>query len=398
MRYHPPFWEEPKKTDFKSEVKKVDDKKVVLQESYFHPEEGGQPADKGTLDGYEVRDVQKEDSVIVHHLEDHDLEVGEKVKGKVDEEFRLVCMRGHTGAHIVYGAGRKVMGDVNYAGFDITEKKARIDFESDAHVERENLLKMEELCNEIILDNRPVRWEFLDKEELENSEEIAFAKEIPEGEEIRIIEVEDWDRGVCSGTHLQRTLQVGRIRIEGKKKLQEGVTRINFSFGKEALKRDYKEKRAVLRALRALRTNPEELPTEVERLQRRKEKMDEKIDNLEAQKIKLELESFEKHGFDRFDFLIQTLSTENSQLLSHKAKEEVGKNEIMVILNEREELSAVIGVGEKIEEISASQIIQKLSQEFGGGGGGTDKFAQGGGFDADPQDLKNFLMDELTKT
>jgi len=392
MTYHPPFWEEPKKLNFESKVKKVENDKIILEKTYFHPEEGGQPPDKGTLSGYKVKDVQKTGEEIVHRLEDHDLEVGDLVEGKIDKDFRYSCMRGHTGAHIVYGAGREVMGKVSYAGFDIGEKKARIDFETDTHIDNKKLLKLEELCNKVILENRPVRWKILEREEIESSDEIAFAKKIPEGEKVRIIEVEDWDRGVCSGTHLENTLDVGRIRVEGKKKLQEGVTRIVFSFGQEALKRDYRDERSVLRALEALDTNKGDLPKKIRQLKDRLDEMEEKIEELESEKIERELEEFERFERKGFDLLVQTLSTEDTEMLSHKAKDEVGEDEVMVIINQRESLSVVVGAGENVEEISANDLIQALSKKFGGGGGGTSDFAQGGGFSTDSEELKEFLI------
>ncbi|MBS3782609.1 MAG: hypothetical protein KGY66_02785 [Candidatus Thermoplasmatota archaeon] len=379
--------------DFESEVKKVEGNKIVLEMTYFHPEEGGQPPDKGTLGGYEVEDVQKKGDDIVHHLGEHDLEVGDVVKGKIDGDFRYTCMRGHTGAHIVYGAGREVMGKVSYAGFDIGEKKARIDFETDTHIDKKKLLRLEELCNKVILENRPVRWKILDREEIEKSEKIAFAKEIPEGEKVRMIEVEDWDRGVCSGTHLENTLEVGRIRIEGKKKLQKGVTRIVFSFGEEALKRDYREERSILRALEALNTNKRDLPKKIRHLQERSNEMEDKIETLESEKIERELEEFERFGREDFDLLMQTVSTEDTEMLSHKAKDEVGEDEVMVIINERESLSVLVGVGDKVENISANDLIQTMSHELGGGGGGTSNFAQGGGFDEDAEKIKEFLIE-----
>ncbi len=392
MTYHPPFWEEPRKTNFESEIKLVDNDKVVLEKTYFHPEEGGQPPDKGTLDGYEVKDVQKEDEEIVHYLEENDLKAGEIVKGDIDWDFRYTCMRGHTGAHVVYGAGRKVLGDVSYAGFDIGEKKARIDFETDTHIDKKKLLKLEEFCNKIILESRPVEWKVLSRDEIESSEEIAFAKEIPEGEKVRIIEVKGWDKGVCSGTHLDNTLEVGRIHIEGKKKLQEGVTRIEFSFGEQALKKDYREKRSVLRAIERLETNHDDLPKEVSKLQVKIEELEEKIDELEAEMIDWKLEEFDTYEREGFDLSVQTISTDDTEKLSYRAKDEVGEEEVMVILNERETLSAIIGVGEEVKEISANEMIQRIGGEFGGGGGGTVEFAQGGGFQSSAEEIKKFLI------
>ncbi len=378
---------------FESKVKNVEADKVILEKTYFHPEEGGQPPDKGTLNGYEIIDVQKEGEEIVHHLKEHDLEVGDEVEGKIDEDFRYRCMRGHTGAHIVYGAGREVMGKVSYAGFDIGEKKARIDFETDTHIDKGKLLKLEELCNKIILENRPVRWKILDREDIVSSDKIAFAKEIPEGEKVRIIEVEDWDRGVCSGTHLENTLEVGRIRVEGKKKLQEGVTRIIFSFGEEALRRDYREERSVLRALEALDTNKRDLPKEIRQLQDKLDELEEKVERLESEKIERELEEFENYERESYELLVQTVSTEDSEMLSHKAKDEVGDDEVMVIINEHGSLSVVVGVGDNVEDLDANGLIQAMSQKFGGGGGGTDHFAQGGGFAAGVEELKEFLIE-----
>jgi len=379
--------------NFESNVKEVEGSKVILEKTYFHPEEGGQPPDKGTVNGFEVNDVQKEDEDIVHHLKDHNLEIGDEVEGKIDEDFRYRCMRGHTGAHIVYGAGREVMGKVSYAGFDIGEKKARIDFETETHIDKEKLLKLEELCNKIILENRPVRWKILEREEIVNSDEIAFAKKIPEGEKVRIIEVEDWDRGVCSGTHLENTLEVGRIRVEGKKKLQEGVTRIIFSFGEEALRRDYREERSVLRGLEALDTNKRDLPKKIRQLQGKLVELEEKVERLESEKIERELEEFERFEREDYELLVQTVSTDDSEMLSHKAKDEVGDDEVMVIINERESLSVVVGVGDNVESLDANDLIQVMSGEFGGGGGGTDYFAQGGGFGAEVDDLKEFLLE-----
>jgi len=379
--------------NFESKVKEVEGSKVILDKTYFHPEEGGQPPDKGTLGGFEVKDVQKDGEDIIHHLKDHALKVGDEVEGKIDEDFRYKCMRGHTGAHIVYGAGREVMGKVSYAGFDISEKKARIDFETDTHIDKGKLLKLEELCNKIILENRTVRWKILDREEIVNSDEIAFAKKIPEGEKVRIIEVEDWDRGVCSGTHLENTLEVGRIRVEGKKKLQEGVTRISFSFGEEALRRDYREERSVLRALDALDTNKRDLPKDIRQLQDKLVELEEKLERLKSEKIEKELEEFERFEREDYDLLVQTVSTDDSEMLSHKAKDEVEDDEVMVIINEHGSLSVVVGVGDNVEGINANDLIQSISQEFGGGGGGTNYFAQGGGFRADVEKLKEFLLD-----
>lgn len=171
---------------------------------------------------------------------------------------------------------------------------------------------------------------------------------------------------------------------------------MNFSFGEKALKRDYKEKRAVLRTLEKLETDHGNLPTKIDRLQKKMERMKDKIDELESKKVEQELESFDKYENDDLKLLVRILSTENTDILSHKVKDEIKEDEVMVVLNERETISAVVGVGEEVEKISAKELIQELSGEFGGGGGGTDEFAQGGGFEAGPKEVKDYLVDLFT--
>ncbi len=398
MVYDPSYWYEQKRFEFESKVESSEGKRVILKDTYFHPEEGGQPADKGTLNGYEVKDVQKEGDEIVHHMENtsHDLKEGKTVKGKIDEGFRIYCMRAHTGAHIVFGAGREVMGDINYSGFDIGEKKARIDFETSSRVDRKTLSKMEERCNQIILEKRPVTWKMVKKEDIENSEDIAFAKKIPSGEKVRVIDIEGWDRGVCSGTHLSDTLEVGRIYIVNKKKLQEGVTRVNFCVGKEALRREYGEKRSLLRATSILETDHTNLPGKIKDLLNSRGRLEKELEELEALRVEREIDDCERYPREGYELLIQTLqaSTEHSDIIAHKAKDGVGPEEVLVLVNEDQGISVSVGVGEDAD-VDADHVINELSREFGGGGGGTSRFAQGGGFKASSQEVKRSVLDYL---
>ncbi|MFP4052132.1 MAG: DHHA1 domain-containing protein, partial [Thermoplasmata archaeon] len=393
MTFNPPYWKKPEKLEFESKVKSLNGENVVLKETYFHPEGGGQPADKGTINGYEVTDVQKIDGEIVHTVPDHELEVGDKVEGDIDGEYRLYCMRSHTGSHIVYGAGREVLGDIGYSGFGISEDKVRIDFKTDAHIDRKKMLKMERLANKVILDARPIGSELMDNEELKRVPDLAYAKEMPDEEKVRVVKIENWDTATCSGTHFQNTIEIGRIKIIGKKKLQEGVTRIEFKVGQNALKDDYREKRNLLRAEKLLETDHENLTKEIRRLMNREEDLDKKVEDLESKLLKSNFEALKRHEADDFDLLIGTVSTDKSDILSKMVKDSIEDGEVITVINESRSLSVV--VGSKADSISANEIIQTLSSEFGGGGGGTDEFAQGGGFQSEPKNLIDHLKKNL---
>jgi len=393
MTFNPPYWKEPEKLEFESKVKSLNGEKIVLKETYFHPEGGGQPADKGTINGYEVTDVQKVEGEIVHTVPDHEMEVGDIVEGEVDGVYRLYCMRSHTGSHIVYGAGRKVLGDIGYSGFGISEDKVRIDFKTDAHINRKKMLKMEKLANKVILEARPIDSDLKDQEEVEELTELAYAKEMPDEEKVRIVNIEDWDTATCSGTHFQNTIEIGRITIIGKKKLQEGVTRIEFKVGQNALEEDYKRKRNLLRAEKMLETDHQNLTKEIRRLINRESELDEKVEDLESKLLESNFKALKKHKTDDFDLLIGTVSTDKSDILSKMVKDSINDGEVIAVINISRSLSAV--VGSKTDSVSANEVIQSLSSKFGGGGGGTDEFAQGGGFQSEPESLIDHLNKNL---
>ncbi len=393
MTFNPPYWKEPEKLEFESKVKSLNGEKVVLKETYFHPEGGGQPADKGTINGYEVTDVQKVEGEIVHTVPDHEMDVGDKVECEIDSEYRLYCMRSHTGSHIVYGAGREVLGDIGYSGFGISEDKVRIDFKTDAHIDRKKMLKMEKLANKVILDARPIDSDLKDQEEVEELTDLAYAKEMPDEEKVRIVNIEDWDTATCSGTHFQNTIEIGRITIIGKKKLQEGVTRIEFKVGQNALKEDYKQKRNLLRSEKMLETDHHNLTKEIRRLLNRESELDEKIVALESKLLESNFKALKTHKTDDFDLLLGTVSTDKSDILSKVVKDSIDNGEVIAVINRSGSLSAV--VGSKTDSVSANEVIQSLSSEFGGGGGGTDEFAQGGGFQGDPENLIDHLKKNL---
>lgn len=395
MTFYPAYWNEPEKTDFESRVKDIDGNWVELEETYFHPEGGGQPADKGTIEEYEVEDIQFKGERIIHKISNHNLSVGDVVKGSIDKDFRKYCMRCHTGSHVVYGAARKLFGKVDYSGFEIGEGKVRIDFKTKAHIDKDSLLELERLSNEAILESLPISFSLVDRDKAESIRELAFAKEMPDQEEVRVVEIEGWDKATCSGTHLKNTIDVGRIHVIDKEKLQEGVTRVNFSVGKPALSHDIHQKRNLLKAEDILETNYENLYLKIRNLLNREKEMNEKIDNLEEKALKSDLSDLDLFEGSYYDVLLGSVSTENTEMLSHLVKDRTNPGEIIIVVNERDTLSAIVSVGEGVKEVSAGDLVQAFSDEYGGGGGGTKEFAQGGGFNTNSDELLNYSRNLL---
>src|SRR6056297_404768 len=188
---------EPTVREFDATVESVDGREVVLDETYFYPESGGQPADRGTLDGHLVDDVVERDGAVVHAL-DPDAEVGlapgDEVTGLVDDAFRTYCARAHTASHVLYGAARRIAEDLGYAGFDISETKVRVDLTTAEPLDDDDLIELERLANRAVWDSLSVSWEALPEDEARALDGIAFNTKTEEGamsgdEAVRVVTV-----------------------------------------------------------------------------------------------------------------------------------------------------------------------------------------------------------------
>ena len=397
MSYEPSFWDDPEKLEFKAVVERVDEDRVVLSETYFHPEGGGQPADKGTIGGMVVADVQKGDGEIVHHVEDHKFSKGDEVQGKIDQKFRIYCMRAHTGSHIVYGAARRVLGKVDYSGFEIGEESCRIDFETETHVDRGKLLALEKAANRAVLKALPVNTYMVGRDGLADIDDLAFAKELPDEEEVRVVDIQGLDRATCSGTHLSNTIEVGRINVLSKKKLQEGVTRVEFCTGVKALAEDYKEKGWLLGTSEMLETAPSGLVEKIRGFMDELEDCREKVMELKEENLKRSIDGLREEKIGEYTLRIGTLETDDTEALSRVVKDSCGVGEIISVVIDGSRPSLVVCVDEDIDEVSAGDIITEVIGEFGGGGGGTDRFAQGGGFDSEEVELERSVSSSIER-
>lgn len=247
---------------FDATVTRVDGRSVVLDETYFYPEGGGQPADRGVLGGVDVEHVRTNaDGAVVHDLAaDPDFAAGDEVTGVVDDDFRTYCMRAHTASHVLYGAGRRIFDDLGYGGFDISAEKVRVDFETSTEVDDDALVELERLVNRAVWDSREVSWEEIPVAEARDREEIAFNVKTEEGvfsesETVRVVSIDGWDWAACGGTHVSNTVEIGPVEVLGRSNPGEGLTRVEFAVGPSAVDRRAAVRGSAYEAARALGTN-----------------------------------------------------------------------------------------------------------------------------------------------
>ncbi|MDD3217554.1 MAG: alanine--tRNA ligase-related protein [Lachnospiraceae bacterium] len=206
---------------------------VLLDQTLFFPEEGGQSADTGILGDVNVLDVQIKGGIITHTL-DKPLSVGASVTGKVDWQHRFFNMQQHTGEHIFSGLVHKYFGFDN-VGFHLSDQVVTMDFSgplSDEQVE-----KIEWAVNECIAANLPVEVSFPDKAELADME---YRSKIEIDGQVRIVSIPGYDVCACCAPHVHRTGEIGLLKVMNVSKYKAGV-RVSILCGFRALK-DYRMK------------------------------------------------------------------------------------------------------------------------------------------------------------
>ena len=232
--------------------------KVVLDQTLFFPEEGGQSPDKGALGGAKVLDVQIAKDVITHTL-DSALEVGATVHGTLDWKHRFSNMQQHSGEHIFSGTVHRLFG-YNNVGFHLSDNVVTMDF--DGVLSEEDVARVEYLVNEAIIQNLPLTISYPSKEELAKLE---YRSKIEIEGQIRIVTIGDVDVCACCAPHVRFTGEIGMLKVMSLQNYKGGV-RISILCGFRALEA-FREKNAVVGALmNALTSSQEVLVDRVEKL------------------------------------------------------------------------------------------------------------------------------------
>ncbi|PSP69466.1 hypothetical protein BRC79_04185 [Halobacteriales archaeon QH_8_67_27] len=384
---------DPAVRSFESTVRSVDGREVTLDRTYFYAEGGGQPPDRGSLAGVEVVDVQKRDGVTVHTLADPpDVAVGETVAGRIDDEFRTYAMRAHTASHVVYGAGRQLFDEHGYGGFDIGEDTVRIDLDVPSAADDVNALTVQRLANEAVWESRSVEWYEMDAEEARADDEIVFnVDETAVSDTVRIVEIDGWDIAACGGTHVSNTVEIGPVRVTEVSNPGAGLVRVEYAVGPAAIQRQVDERRSARRAAETLDSSVEALP-------QRARQVSEEADSLRAERdalrerlldARLERLAADTVTVDGVEWLVGTVDAADANAVAERVKALDDDAADIVALTGRDG-STFLVVGAR-GDIDPAAVVDDATGEFGGGGGGRPTIAQGGGIDADPATVAEYL-------
>ena len=427
---------EPAVREFEATVERVDGREVVLDETFFYAESGGQPADRGTIDGIVVDDVTERDGRVIHVLgadPGPSLAAGETVSGIIDDAFRTYCARAHTASHVLYGAARRTCADLGYAGFDISSEKVRVDLTTAEPLDDDDLVELERLANRAVWDSLPVSWETLPEAEARALDGIAFNTKTEEGamsgsEAVRVVTVggsatdradagngadradaEPWDVAACGGTHVRNTAEIGPISVLDRSNPGEGVTRVEFAVGPTAIDRTAAIHAAALEAATSLDTRIGGLPDEVERLRGEVDRIEGELRSARSALLEARLREFPTTEIDGAAWAIGAVDETDPNALREPAEAVLTGGDGGDDGDAAPDAVAAVGAGgapflvvavddraasdDSIGAPDAGEVVSAVTDEFGGGGGGGPAFAQGGGLDADPDAVVSWLRD-----
>jgi len=383
--------------EFEAKVLKVvNEKYVVLDRTCFYPEGGGQPADEGWLNFNGVMvavvDTQKIGKVIVHRINvNAPFKEGVLVKGVLNWGKRYSLMRAHTVTHLVNGAARRVLGEhVWQSGAQKGLETSRLDISHYKRLTSEEIHQIELLANQAIMADMKIdiTWYSRNEAEARYGFRLYQGGAVP-GKDIRVVKTGDWDVEACAGTHLRSTIEVGMLKIVYTERVQDGVERLGYAVGLQALMEIQKQENLLWNVAATLCAPVEKLDKTAEKIikdfkeaQQDKRRLIKELAEKESQPAQT-LEgaqeingiSIVKRDFGEIIDVDRMVTTGSEIIKQNPAAVTVfygsdGKTARIMIM---------AGDVALTKGINAGQIIKQSAPIIGGGGGGRPNFAQGGG-------------------
>ncbi|MDD1773705.1 MAG: alanine--tRNA ligase, partial [Methanomassiliicoccales archaeon] len=384
------YYEDPGVLDFKAKVVKTVGGGILLDRTAFYPEGGGQESDTGTISGRRVVKVTRSGRSIVHYVEGEIPSVGTVVEGAIDKKRRLQLMRHHTAAHIINGLARRMLGNhVWQAGAHKSENEARLDITHFENLTQDQRNQLEREVNEIVLEDFEVNTSYMARDDAERLYGFRLYQggAVPGGT-IRVVVVSGLDAEACGGLHCKRTSQVGPVRINSTKRIQDGIVRIEFSAGMPAIEsmqaeRNELEKSAAVLGVPYLTTASETMAL-FDELKEKRTILTSFISN-EARTIS---ENLLREVVEVGDVRLVRYASKAGEDPSEISKNLVANDKVVAIIATPDAGGLRLFVSRsKDVDLDCRKLLKEIAGMTGGGGGGKKEFAQGGG--GDPSKLQD---------
>ncbi len=382
------------------ELAEGDEGLIVLDETPFYAEAGGQVGDRGNIFNKDaqiaVHDTFAPIAGIVLHkskVKSGAIKVGETVTATVDEEKRDATRRNHTATHLVHAALKEVLGThVKQGGSVVAPQFLRFDYTHYQPLTSEEITEIENLVNRYILQNEPVTTNVMAIEEAMRSGAVALFGE-KYGSDVRVLSVGggEFSMELCGGTHVRATGDIGSFKIVSDESVASGVRRIRAITGFDAFERFREDEKLIDKSLSFLKTQRDQLPVAIEKLQEELKRARRENDEL---KMKIATgaignassngdEAREISGVKVIAKTVEGLDKGGMRHLSDTLLAKMKSGVVVLGRAEDDKVSFIVRVSDDLtDRVKAGKIVQEIAPIVAGRGGGKPDMAEGGGTDA----------------
>lgn len=385
---------------------------VVLNETAFYAEGGGQVGDMGTLENedtiFEVVDTRKGANNTIKHMgfvKKGKISVNDKLESKVNKEIRMASARNHTATHLLHEALKEVLGDhVNQAGSLVTPERLRFDVTHFEPISKEELKIVEEKVNRAILDALDINCEIMNIKDAKEKGAMALFGE-KYGNEVRVVSMGDYSVELCGGTHLNNTSQVGLFKILSEGGVAAGVRRIEAITGKAVY--DYlTNKEVVINDIcAALKTKEDNL---VQRAHTLVEENKSLAKELQDAKTKLNLQSVDSLLDSKVDVCgvnllcakFEGIDMNSLKETADSLRDKVGSGVVVLSNVVDNKVNFVVTATNDVisKGIHSGNIVREVAKIANGKGGGRPNMAQAGATDVSKVDEALSYASEVIKS
>ena len=375
---------------------------IILEETPFYGEIGGQVGDTGTIEGigteFDVLDTRRPLPDLISHVGEVKrglIRVGDILHLQVDDESRRATEANHSGTHILQAALKAVLGDhVKQAGSLVTPDRLRFDFTHFSKIEDEELARVERLCNRFIRRNLPVGTTIMALDEAVKTGATAVFDE-KYTEEVRVVKMGDVSMELCGGTHVGRTGDIGVLKIIHESAIAAGVRRIEALTGREAIRHIQRMEEELKKAAGLLRANPLELAERMDKTLRYQKDLEREIETLKGKMTSRDSSDLLTHmkeikGVPVLATVVDAPEAKTLRDFGDKLRDRLPSG--IILLGSKADGKAMllcIVTKDLVGRYHAGNLIKEIAPLIGGSGGGRPDMAQAGG--TKPENLAEAL-------
>lgn len=364
---------------------------VILDQTPFYAESGGQIGDTGTIKGPKgdilIEDTQKSGEIFIHNgqVVEGTVSAGETVEAVIDTERRQAVMKNHTATHILQAALRVILGDhVQQQGSLVDAERLRFDFTHPKAITPKEIAAIEEFVNTRVQMCDAVSKDVMSLEKARKSGALAFFAE-KYGETVRVVSVGDYSKEFCGGTHLQYTGEIGLFKITGESAIAQGIRRIEARTGKAALEWIDRQREQLRKIAEIVKSPESELLEKISAQTKRLKQLEKDLSRFRFDAVKHEIDGMIKKAkkFDGVSVIAHIFSDVDIAILRQIADliNSKLKNGVAVIgstSGENAYLLIAASDGAVKKGIKANDLIKEIAPVMDGSGGGRPALAQAG--------------------